>query len=92
MLFGTSGMRGVVGREITPQLCSEVARAAGEVLPLGSKVYLATDTRGSRDRIRAAIVSGLLSSGIDVTDFGILPTLPKRSFETVSPEPCAFIK
>lgn len=80
-LFGTSGIRGVVGKELTTDLCRDVGRALGAVLPPGSRVCIATDTRLSRELIRDAVVAGLISSGTNVTDFGILPT-PALAFLT----------
>jgi len=73
-LFGTSGVRGVVGEEITEGLCYDVGRALGTVLPQGSRVCLATDTRVSRDMLRETVSRGLLDCGASVTDLGILPT------------------
>ena len=73
-LFGTSGIRGVVGQEITVDFCQEVARATGTYLSTHSKVCIATDTRVSREILKSAVISGLRDSGIDVTDLGILPT------------------
>ena len=73
-LFGTSGIRGVVNQDLTPDFCHEVAQALANTLPSASKVCLANDTMVSREIIKAAVVSGLLSSGIDVVDLGILPT------------------
>lgn len=73
-LFGTSGIRGVVNEELTTKLCREVAQALGTSLPEGARVCLATDTRVSREELKSAIFSGLLSCGIDVTDLSILPT------------------
>jgi len=73
-LFGTSGIRGVVGQEITTQLCHEVAEALGATLPVGSRVCLATDTRASGEMLKEAVFSGLLSCGMEITDLSILPT------------------
>ena len=73
-LFGTSGIRGVVNRDLSPDFCHDVALAIGTALPVHSRICIATDTRLSRDMLKEAIVSGLLSSGIDVVDLGILPT------------------
>jgi phosphoglucosamine mutase len=73
-LFGTSGIRGIVGQEITVDFCQEIARATGTSLALHSKVCVATDTRISREIVKDAVVSGLRASGIDVTELGILPT------------------
>jgi len=73
-LFGTSGIRGIVNQDLTPDFCHQVALAIGTALPAASEVCMATDTRISRDIIKEAVIAGLLSSGINVTDFGILPT------------------
>ncbi|MBN2187667.1 MAG: phosphoglucosamine mutase [Dehalococcoidia bacterium] len=73
-LFGTSGIRGVVNRGLSPDFCRQVALAMGTTLPQYSTVCIATDTRVSREVIKGAVVSGLLSSNINVVDLGILPT------------------
>ena len=73
-LFGTSGIRGVVGQDLSPDFCRRVALAIGTTLPQSSTVCIATDTRVSRDVIKEAITTGLLSCGVDVADLGILPT------------------
>jgi len=73
-LFGTSGIRGVVGQDLSPDFCHMVALAIGTTLPQSSTVCIATDTRISRDVIKEAITTGLLSCGINLVDLGILPT------------------
>ena len=80
-LFGSSGIRGVVGQDLTEECCFEVARAIGTLLPEHSMVCVATDTRTSREVISDAVVAGLRATGIDVTTFGILPT-PVLAFVT----------
>jgi phosphomannomutase len=73
-LFGTSGIRGVVDQELSPDFCRQVALAIGTTLPQYSTVCIATDTRISRELIKEAVTSGLLSCSINVVDLGILPT------------------
>ncbi len=72
-LFGTNGIRGVVGQDLTPDLAVKVGRAVatlwGDVT-----VAIGRDTRSSGPMIRSAVVSGLLSSGSHVLDLGVLPT------------------
>ncbi len=80
-LFGTSGIRGVVNQDLSIDFCHEVAQAIGSTLPPRSRVCIGTDTRVSREIIRRAVIFGLCSSGIDVTDLGILPT-PVLAFLT----------
>jgi len=73
-LFGTSGIRGVVNQDLSPDFCRQVALAIGTTLPPASTICIATDTRISRDAIKEAVTAGLLSCGINVVDLGILPT------------------
>jgi len=73
-LFGTSGIRGVVNQDLSPDFCRQVASAIGTILPPASTVCIATDTRVSRDMIKEAVTASLLSCGINVVDLGILPT------------------
>ncbi|MBM3131517.1 MAG: phosphoglucosamine mutase [Chloroflexi bacterium] len=80
-LFGTSGIRGIVGEKLTPEFCEDVGRALGATLLPGSKVCLTTDTRLSRELVGGAVISGLRSAGIDIIHLGILPT-PGLAFLT----------
>ena len=73
-LFGTSGIRGIVNKDLSPDFCRRVALAIGTTLPPASTVCIATDTRISRDVIKEAVTAGLLSCSINVVDLGILPT------------------
>jgi len=73
-LFGTSGIRGVVNQDLSPDFCRQVSLAIGTTLPPASTVCIATDTRVSRELIKEAVTAGLLSCGINVVDLGILPT------------------
>ena len=73
-LFGTSGIRADLGQDLCLDFWVEVAQAVGTRLAPEARVCVATDTRVSRGAIKAAIVSGLLASGVDASDLGILPT------------------
>ena len=73
-LFGTNGIRGKIGEEFTPDFLVNVGRAIGTYLPPGSDVILGTDTRVSANMVKDAVISGLLSAGVNVIDIGIAPT------------------
>ncbi|MBU7015171.1 MAG: phosphoglucosamine mutase [Theionarchaea archaeon] len=73
-LFGTSGVRGVVNEEITTESTLNLGKAVGSSLPPDSQVCVATDPRLSRDMIKSSLTAGVLSAGVNVVDFGILPT------------------
>ena len=72
--FGTSGIRGVVGQGITEDGCWCAGRALGTLLGQGARVCLGRDTRLSGPAVAGWVVRGLLESGMDVVDFGIIPT------------------
>jgi len=72
-LFGTNGIRGVVGDTLTADVALGVGRAVGTTLG-GGEVAVVRDTRTSGPMLRDAVVSGLLASGCDVLDLGVAPT------------------
>lgn len=76
-LFGTDGVRGVSGTEITPALAREVARAFAAVLTRTAPsptVLLARDTRVSGAELADAFADELCRRGVRVIDCGVLPT------------------
>ncbi|HKW43554.1 MAG TPA: phosphoglucosamine mutase, partial [Thermoplasmata archaeon] len=72
-LFGTNGIRGIVGEDMTADLAVKVGRAAGTFFG-GGPVALARDTRLSGPMLARAAASGLMSAGADVVDLGVVPT------------------
>lgn len=77
-LFGTDGIRGVAGRELTAELAMKVGRAAASVLSDGLKrkptLLIGCDTRISSSMLSAAVAAGICSAGADVTLLGVVPT------------------
>lgn len=72
--FGTNGVRGVTGVDMTPVLALEIAEAFGTMLGPGATIGLGRDTRTSGPALAAAVRAGLLSCGCNVIDFDIIPT------------------
>ncbi|WP_304453347.1 phosphoglucosamine mutase [Nocardiopsis sp. YSL2] len=78
-LFGTDGVRGVAGRDLTATLALDLSIAAARVLARdpGERRPLAVvgrDPRASGEFLEAAVVAGLASTGVDVVRVGVLPT------------------
>jgi len=71
-LFGTNGVRGIVGTEMTPGLALKIGLALGTMRP--GTVAVGRDTRTSGPALASALKAGLLAAGCDVVDCGILPT------------------
>jgi phosphoglucosamine mutase len=70
-LFGSSGIRGVVGQTITPDLALNIGAAVGS---LGREVLLAKDTRTSGDMMVHALCAGITSTGANASFAGLMPT------------------
>ena len=81
-LFGTSGVRGVAGKDLNYELLWNLGRAIATSLNPSSKALIATDSRESRDLVKAALSMGLLAGGVDIIDADILPT-PILAFATI---------
>jgi phosphoglucosamine mutase len=82
-IFGTDGVRGVAGVELTAQLAMDLAVAAVPVLVPAAAAsgharrpvaIIGRDSRASGDFLEAAVVAGLASSGVDVLRLGVIPT------------------
>ena len=79
--FGTDGIRGPVTSTMNPLFVTKLGWAAGSVLKEEgiSKVLIGKDTRISGYMFESALQAGFISSGMDVTLLGPLPT-PGVSF------------
>lgn len=71
VLFGSSGVRGIVNVEFTPELAAMIGMAAGT----GAKrCAVGTDSRTSGPMVVAAVSSGLMAAGCDVHIAGVVTT------------------
>lgn len=73
LIVSVSGVRGIVGEELTPDVALRYAAAFGSSLGHG-KFGVGRDSRPSGDSIRHAVIAGMTGVGCSVDDFGILPT------------------
>jgi phosphoglucosamine mutase len=71
--FGTDGVRGIVGEELTPQLVERLGRAA-TLWCGGGAVFIGRDTRASGRELERAFASGVASAGGNAVLAGVLPT------------------
>ena len=78
-LFGTNGIRGVIGQEMNAELAVNIGRAVGTFFG-GGPVALARDTRLSGPMLARAAASGLMSAGCVVIDLGVVPTPTAQYF------------
>jgi phosphomannomutase/phosphoglucomutase len=73
-LFGTDGVRGVVGESLTPELALRLGHAIGAYFGKGSRVLVGRDVRVGGSMIKSGVIAGLLAEGVKVYDAGLLPT------------------
>ena len=71
-LFGTFGVRRTANDVLTPEFATRLAACYGTQIQ--GTVAVGGDTRTSTPMLMEAVKAGLLSSGCDVVDLGILPT------------------
>ena len=85
-LFGTDGVRGVVGEDLTEDLATSLGRAAALTLGAHDRerptVVIGRDTRGSGEMLERALADGVRSAGGDVLVAGV-QTTPAVAFLTV---------
>jgi phosphoglucosamine mutase len=73
--FGTDGVRGVAGSELSPELALALGRAAARQLARpGGSLLVGRDTRWSGPMLVAAFSAGVAAEGVDVVDLGVIPT------------------
>jgi phosphomannomutase len=73
LMISISGVRGIVGQTLTPEVALEFARAYGCTLD-GGRVVLARDSRPSGPMFEAAAAAGLMAAGCDITRLGLAMT------------------
>jgi len=78
-LFGTDGVRGVAGCDLTARLATDLSMAAAAVLGSVGRTgrplaVIGRDPRASGEFLEAAVVAGLAGAGVDVLRLGVIPT------------------
>ncbi len=71
--FGTDGVRGVVGEDLTTELVERLGRASA-LWSGGGRVFIGRDTRGSGPELEEAFARGVSSAGGNAVLAGVLPT------------------
>ena len=71
--FGTDGVRGVVGQELTAELVQRLGKAA-TLWSNGGRVFVGRDTRGSGPELEEAFARGVVEAGGNAVVAGVLPT------------------
>ena len=72
-LFGTNGIRGIVNKELTPEMAIRVGLAIGTFFNK-KKLLVGHDARTSGPMFSKSVISGLASTGCNVYFAGMAPT------------------
>ena len=73
LMIGISGVRGVVGENLTPALLVNLGQAFGTWTE-GGTVVVGRDTRATGDMVKHAVFAGLLAAGSRIIDVGVVGT------------------
>jgi phosphoglucosamine mutase len=77
-LFGTDGVRGVAGHDLTASLAMDLSVAAAAILGGdghgAATAVVGRDPRASGEFLEAAVVAGLAGAGVSVLRLGVIPT------------------
>jgi phosphomannomutase/phosphoglucomutase len=75
-IFREYDIRGVADRDLTHDVVTKLGRAIGSCVKNkgGKLLTVGRDCRVSSDRIRQSLIDGLLATGINVIDIGLVPT------------------
>lgn len=69
-IFGNRGIAGEINVDITPEYASKLAAAYGAVLKGKARVGISCDDSSAAQMLKISFTAGLLSSGVEVFDFG----------------------
>lgn len=72
--FGTNGIRGIPGKDLTLEFLSEISQSIGTYLGNSEPTLVGHDVRNSSPALSKTVLSGLLSAGCDANAGGLAPT------------------
>ncbi|MDX6521291.1 MAG: phosphoglucosamine mutase, partial [Gaiellales bacterium] len=73
-LFGTDGVRGEAGVDLTEAVARDLGAAAARFAGAGERILIGRDTRESGPMLEAALAAGIAAAGGDALLGGVLPT------------------
>ncbi|MEM1575344.1 MAG: phosphoglucosamine mutase [Nitrososphaerota archaeon] len=72
--FGTSGIRGIVEENLTPEFTVKIGLSYARFLGNKGSIALGSDQRLGSRVVKHSIISGLIAGGVNIIDLGIIPT------------------
>jgi phosphomannomutase/phosphoglucomutase len=78
-LFGTNGIRGIPGKDLSLEFVTEMAQSIGSYFQSQRPILVGNDVRNSSPTLAKAVLSGVMASGSDAQEAGLAPT-PAHQF------------
>ncbi|MFQ5736006.1 MAG: sugar phosphate nucleotidyltransferase [Thermodesulfobacteriota bacterium] len=72
-IFSTYGVTGLANIELSPEFAAKLGAAYGASLKKGSTVSTSRDAHKTSRMINRAVMTGILSTGVDIHDYGVTP-------------------
>lgn len=72
-IFSAYGVTGLANIELSPEFAAKLGAAFGASLPKGSSVSTSRDAHKTSRMINRAVMTGMLSTGVNVHDYGVTP-------------------
>lgn len=73
LMISVSGIRGIVGKGLNPEVISKYAAAFG-TWANGGTIVIGRDSRVSGELVKTATIAGLLATGCKIIEIGVVPT------------------
>ncbi len=77
-LFERDSVSGLVNVDLTPEMVTRLAVALGTALPRGARVVASREAPAACRMVERAMIAGLNSTGIDVSDLQVIPSAVGR--------------
>ncbi len=76
LIFRKYDIRGIADRDLTPEVVIAIGKAYGTYIKRHGKrkAFIGRDARLSSPRLRDNLIDGIISTGVDVVDLGLIPT------------------
>jgi mannose-1-phosphate guanylyltransferase / phosphomannomutase len=79
-LFGRDSVSGLINVDLTPEVALRVGIALGTALRRGERVVMSRDGSPACRLLKRAVLSGILSTGVDVADLHVMPAPVNRHY------------
>ncbi|MEM7814628.1 MAG: phosphomannomutase/phosphoglucomutase [Candidatus Aenigmatarchaeota archaeon] len=73
-IFRPNDIRGIYGKDLTEEIAEKIGKAFGTMLGERKRVVVGRDVRLSSKSLRDSLVKGLVSTGCNVVDIGVVTT------------------